>query len=58
MNNNGNYIQGSVNITFKSEYTGKLKNGYFVNEIIFPRNNGENWFIITIPNRSDDFSNQ
>ena len=44
LHNNGNYIQGSVNISFKFEYMGKLKNGYFVSEIVFPKNDGNNIF--------------
>lgn len=43
VHNQGRYIQGLVDITFKSEYIGKLKNGYFVNEISFPENKGNEY---------------
>lgn len=54
--NDNRYSRGSVNIIFKSKYTGGLKNGYFVNEIIFPENNGINVFSSTLPYISKDFS--
>ena len=52
IHNKGNYIRGSVDINFKTEYTGKLNNGYFVNEIT-----SDNKFPVTLPHVSDDFSN-
>ena len=55
VNGQKRYIRGSVNIVFHSEYIGKLKNGYFVNEIIFPQNNGLNTFTSTINHLSEDF---
>ncbi|MDN5868141.1 MAG: hypothetical protein L0H55_12190 [Candidatus Nitrosocosmicus sp.] len=49
--NRGIYNQGSVDIIFRTEYTGNLKNGYFVNEIT-----SDNKFPPTISNVSEDFS--
>jgi hypothetical protein len=34
-----------------------LKNGYFVNEITFPQNDGKNNFSSILPYMSKDFSN-
>jgi hypothetical protein len=49
INQQTTFIVGSVNLTFQSEFTGELKNGYFVNEIIFPENTGMNDFTKTMP---------
>lgn len=49
IDNKGKYVRGTVNITFYSEYIGKLRNGYFVNEISLPENNKMNTFSGTMP---------
>ncbi len=54
VNGQQRYIRGSVNIVFHSEYIGKLKNGYFVNEIIFPENKRMNTFTHTINYKGED----
>lgn len=54
IDNKGKYVRGTVNIIIYSEYIGKLKNGYFVNEISLPENNKINTFSETIPYMSQD----
>jgi hypothetical protein len=47
--NRNRYQKGSVNINFLSEYTGKLKNGFFINEIVFAENADHNKFPQNLP---------
>lgn len=53
IHNKKNYFHGMADITFKTEHTGQLKNGYFVNEISYLNNNK---FSVTLPHMSDDFT--
>lgn len=48
------FVRETMILTFQSEYYGKLKNGYFMNEILLPENNRINMFSRTIPNLSPD----
>ncbi len=56
INNKNRYPKGFVNINFISEYTGKLKNGYFVNEIVFAENAQYNRFPSHFPYLNEDCS--
>jgi hypothetical protein len=54
MNEQKTFIRGKLRLTFRSEYSGKLKNGYFMNEVLLPENDRMNAFSETIPHLSPD----
>ena len=57
VNEQKTFVLGTMILAFQSEYTGKLKNGYFMNEILLPENNRMNAFSQTIPHISQDGQN-
>jgi hypothetical protein len=51
------YIRGRDSITFRSRYTGKIKNGYFMNEIFVPLREPKYQHLYTFTNLTPNICN-